>query len=60
MNAGADRVNGGEAASTLRTGLAKVEEVAVNPDGTFSRVRTFNGDETPLALHAPLRVYDVR
>lgn len=58
LNAGADRVNGGEAASTLRTGLAKVEEVAVNPDGTFSRVRTFNGDETHQGRHARIGVDD--
>lgn len=34
-----------------RIGLAKVEEIKVNPDGTFTNLRTFNGDETHQGRH---------
>lgn len=39
-----------------RTGLASVEEVSVNPDGSLTRVRTFNGDETHQGRHVRIGV----
>lgn len=39
-----------------RIGLASVEEVTVNPDGSLSRVRTFNGDETHQGRHVRIGV----
>ncbi len=57
LNAGSDRRDEGSAA-TARVGLARVEEVDVAPDGTLSRVRTFNGDETHQGRHARISVDD--
>jgi len=39
-----------------RIGLASVEEVTVNPDGTMTRVRTLNGDETHQGRHVRIGV----
>ncbi|MDE5693655.1 MAG: DUF5597 domain-containing protein [Duncaniella sp.] len=39
-----------------RIGLASVEEVSVNPDGTLSRLRTLNGDETHQGRHVRIGV----
>lgn len=39
-----------------RLGLASVEEVAVNPDGSLTRIRTFNGDETHQGRHVRIGV----
>lgn len=39
-----------------RTGLASVEEVTVNPDGTLTRLRTLNGDETHQGRHVRIGV----
>ncbi|MDE6136764.1 MAG: DUF5597 domain-containing protein, partial [Muribaculaceae bacterium] len=38
--------------------LAMVEEVAVAADGSLSRVRTFNGDETHQGRHVRISVDD--
>ncbi|MDE6287098.1 MAG: DUF5597 domain-containing protein [Muribaculaceae bacterium] len=59
LNSGADRT---EAAAKWgdrpRIGLASVEEVAVEPDGTLRRIRTLNGDETHQGRHARIGVDD--
>lgn len=34
-----------------RIGLTKVQEIKVNPDGTYTNVRTLNGDETHQGRH---------
>ncbi|MDE5928107.1 MAG: DUF5597 domain-containing protein, partial [Duncaniella sp.] len=39
-----------------RVGLASVEEVSVNPDGTLTRLRTLNGDETHQGRHVRIGV----
>lgn len=44
------------ASSTKRIGLASVEEVSVNPDGTLTRIRTLNGDETHQGRHVRIGV----
>ncbi len=41
-----------------RVGLASVEEVAVEPDGSLRRIRTLNGDETHQGRHARIGVDD--
>lgn len=41
---------------TPRIGLAKVEEVRINPDGSFNTIRTFNGDETHQGRHVRIDV----
>lgn len=46
--------------STARIGLAKVEEVAVSPDGTLSTIRTLNGDETHQGRHVRIGVDDYK
>lgn len=59
LNSGSDRTEDTQkAANTARVGLAKVEEVAIAPDGSFSRVRTFNGDETHQGRHVRICVDD--
>ena len=60
LDTGADRVadNSGKYHARQRVGLARVEEVAVAPDGTMSRVRTFNGDETHQGRHVRISVDD--
>lgn len=58
LNAGAERTEGAAQRSAARVGLAKVEEVAVAPDGSLSRVRTFNGDETHQGRHVRISVDD--
>lgn len=57
LSAGSDRTDAQARAGT-RVGLASVEEVAVAPDGTLSRVRTFNGDETHQGRHVRISVDD--
>jgi len=57
LSAGSDRTDASGVAGT-RVGLAKVEEVAVASDGTLSRVRTFNGDETHQGRHVRISVDD--
>ena len=39
-----------------RVGLASVEEVSVTPDGTLTRLRTLNGDETHQGRHVRIGV----
>ncbi|MCM1137966.1 MAG: DUF5597 domain-containing protein [Muribaculum sp.] len=39
-----------------RIGLASVNEVSVNPDGTLNRIRTLNGDETHQGRHVRIGV----
>ncbi len=46
--------------SATRIGLGQVEEIAVNPDGTFTRLRTFNGDETHQGRHVRIGVDDFK
>ena len=41
-----------------RIGLANVEEIKINPDGSFQRLRTMNGDETHQGRHARISVDD--
>lgn len=59
LNAGSDRGavtpswGGG-----MRVGLASVDEVAVNPDGTLRFVRRYNGDETHQGRHVRIGVDD--
>lgn len=43
---------------TPRVGLASVEEVKINPDGSLTRIRSFNGDETHQGRHARIGVDD--
>ena len=43
-----------------RLGLASVEEVSVNDDGTTSRVRSFCGDETHQGRHVRISVDDYK
>ena len=43
---------------TPRIGLAKVEEVTVNPDGTLNCIRTLNGDETHQGRHVRIPTED--
>lgn len=43
-----------------RIGLGQVEEVAVNPDGSLTRLRTFNGDETHQGRHVRIGVDDYK
>lgn len=57
LSAGSERTDEQAKAGT-RVGLARVEEVAVAPDGTLSRVRTFNGDETHQGRHVRISVDD--
>lgn len=58
LNAGDDRRADAAGVATPRVGLATVEEVAVQPDGTLRRVRSFNGDETHQGRHARISVDD--
>lgn len=44
--------------NTPRIGILSVEEVNINPDGTLSRIRSFNGDETHQGRHARISVDD--
>lgn len=41
-----------------RIGLASVEEIHINPDGSISRIRTLNGDETHQGRHVRIGVDD--
>lgn len=43
---------------TPRIGLAGVEEIKVKPDGSFTRIRSFNGDETHQGRHVRIGVDD--
>lgn len=43
---------------TSRVGLLTVEEVKVNPDGSLTRLRTLNGDESHQGRHARIGVDD--
>lgn len=42
--------------ATHRIGLASVEEVSVAPDGSLTRIRTLNGDETHQGRHVRIGV----
>ena len=46
----------GQHSARKRIGLASVEEVSVNPDGSLSRLRTLNGDETHQGRHVRIGV----
>lgn len=43
-----------------RLGLASVDEVRVNPDGTFTRLRRLNGDQTHQGRHVRISVGDFK
>ena len=57
LNSGSDRRDDSSGA-TARVGLARVEEVSVGSDGTLTRIRTLNGDETHQGRHARIGVDD--
>ncbi len=46
--------------SMPRLGLASVNEIEVTPDGSFTRLRTFNGDETHQGRHVRIGVDDFK
>lgn len=50
----------GKSATASRIGLGQVNEVAVSPDGTLTRLRTFNGDETHQGRHVRIGVDDFK
>lgn len=61
LNSGSDRTESSAAQwRGKRVGLASVEEVRVNNDGTWDRVRTFNGDETHQGRHVRIGVDDYK
>lgn len=59
-DAGGNRTSAGEWTATQRVGLAHVQEVRINPDGSFSTVRHFNGDETHQGRHVRIGVDDFK
>ncbi len=58
LNAGSDRNAAPSWGGGMRAGLASVDEVAVNPDGTLRFVRRYNGDETHQGRHVRIVVDD--
>lgn len=58
LNAGSDRNATPSWGGGMRAGLASVDEVAVNPDGTLRFVRRYNGDETHQGRHVRIGVDD--
>lgn len=58
LNAGSDRNAAPSWGGGMRAGLASVDEVAVNPDGTLRFVRRYNGDETHQGRHVRIGVDD--
>lgn len=58
LNAGSDRNAAPSWGGGMRVGLASVDEVAVNPDGTLQFVRRYNGDETHQGRHVRIGVDD--
>lgn len=58
LNAGSDRNAAPSWGGGMRAGLASVDEVAVNPDGTLQFVRRYNGDETHQGRHVRIGVDD--
>lgn len=58
LNAGSDRNAAPSWGGGMRVGLASVDEVAVNPDGTLRFVRRYNGDETHQGRHVRIGVDD--
>lgn len=58
LNAGSDRNAAPSCGGGMRAGLASVDEVAVNPDGTLRFVRRYNGDETHQGRHVRIGVDD--
>lgn len=58
LNAGSDRNATPSWGGGMRVGLASVDEVAVNPDGTLQFVRRYNGDETHQGRHVRIGVDD--
>lgn len=58
LNAGDDRGSVPAWGGGMRVGLASVDEVSVNPDGTLAFVRRYNGDETHQGRHVRIGVDD--
>lgn len=58
LNAGADRNSSPAWGGGMRAGLASVDEVAVNPDGSWRFIRRYNGDETHQGRHVRIGVDD--
>lgn len=59
LASGSDRkADSGKKWHGKRIGLASVEEIAMNGDGTWDRVRTLNGDETHQGRHVRIGVDD--
>lgn len=58
LNAGSDRKSPATWSGTKRIGLASVDEVAINYDGTMKYVRRYNGDETHQGRHVRIGVDD--
>lgn len=46
--------------ASSRIGIGSVTEIAVNPDGSFTRLRTLNGDETHQGRHVRIGVDDYK
>lgn len=57
-SSGTDIKTAASASNTPRIGLALVEEIKIDPDGTFHRLRTLNGDETHQGRHVRIGVDD--
>ena len=57
---GTDTAASAAPSSAGRIGLASVEEVSVAPDGTLTRLRTLNGDETHQGRHVRIGVDDFK
>lgn len=60
LNSGADRKAGQAWSGRSRIGLGPVSEVRVNPDGSLTPVRHFNGDETHQGRHVRIGVDDYK
>lgn len=60
LNSGADRKEGHAWKGRSRIGLGPVSEVRVNPDGSLTPVRHFNGDETHQGRHVRIGVDDYK
>lgn len=60
LNSGADRKAGQAWSGRSRVGLGPVSEVQVNPDGSLTPVRYFNGDETHQGRHVRIGVDDYK
>ena len=58
LQGGEERLAGLKNGRTPRIGLASVEEVEIEKDGTIRRLRSLNGDETHQGRHARISIDD--